>query len=495
MKSLLHLLQPVGSLKGNMSKSEEDLAAILDETANDPLLFVHKFFHWGEGDLAKFTGPDEWQTELLSRMKEKLKEEGLQAAIRFAVSSGHGVGKSALVSWLVLWFISTRPNSQIVVTANTQTQLSTKTWREVSRWLHRMLHRHWFQWQATRLFHVLKPDTWYASAIPWSENNPEAFAGTHETAGVLILFDEASAIADIIWENIEGALTTAGAMWCVFGNPTRNSGYFYECFNRFSHRWIHYKVDSRKAHVANQVQIQQWIDDYGEDSDFVRVRVRGEFPRTSVNQFIPTGLTKDSMARKLLKEAYYHSRPIIGVDVARFGEDRSVIVCRKGSWVDPKMDVYLGIDTMTLAGYVLARFRDEGSNALVCVDGVGVGAGVVDRLREQGVPVIDVQSSHKSFDPRTYFNKRCELYGKLKEWMQQGGALPDNRDLLSELSIIEYQINKQLQIQLASKEDIRKMNDGKSTDLADPIAYTFAVDSMLSITQNSRARTVVPTLF
>jgi hypothetical protein len=492
--SLLPHLLPVGSLKSNLSPSESKLAQMIAETRDSPLDFVKKFFHWGEGDLTKYEAPDEWQTEFLLEIENRLKNNGEGAALKFATSSGHGVGKTAVVSWLILWFISTRPNSAIVVTANTQTQLSTKTWRELNRWLGRMLHRHWFQWQATRLFHVLKPETWYAAAIPWSENNPEAFAGTHETAGVLILFDEASAIVDIIWENIEGALTTHGAIWCAFGNPTRNDGYFYRCFHDLKHRWQTYKVDSRKAMVANKAQLQQWVDDYGEDSDFVRVRVRGEFPRISINQFISSAIIQESMGIPPDRSSY-HDRPVIGVDVARFGEDRSVIAVRRGKTVDENIQTFLGIDTMELAGFVVARYRDEGSNGIVCVDGVGVGAGVVDRLRQYGIPVIDVQSGAKSSDPRTYYNKRCELYGKLKDWLSAGGILPKNKDLARELSIIEYQINNKLQIQLASKEDIRRKNDGKSTDLADPIAFTFAVDSLFSFTQNAKAKRVINTNF
>src|SRR5207342_2270793 len=124
-------------------------------------------------------------------------------------------------------------------------------------------------------------------AVPWRADRPEAFAGTHEQH-VLILMDEASAIADLIWETTEGAMTTPGALWLAFGNPTRSSGRFKECFagGRFAHRWQTTQVDSRTAKMADQAQIEQWLTDYGEDSDFVRVRVKGLFPRQAVGQFI-----------------------------------------------------------------------------------------------------------------------------------------------------------------------------------------------------------------
>lgn len=490
--SLLSALQPIGSLK-SVSPAEVELAEQIKETYDSPLTFIKRYFHWGEGDLKNYSGPDLWQEELLAEVERKLKEgESVQAALRFAVASGHGVGKTALVSWIILWFISTRPNSQIVVTANTQSQLSTKTWREVNVWLSRMAHRHWFLWQATKLSHVLFPASWVANAIPWSETNPEAFAGTHETRGVLIVFDEASSIADIIWETVEGALTTAGAMWFCFGNPTRSVGKFYDCFNRFAHRWITYKVDSRKAKVANQAQVNQWVEDYGEDSDFVRVRVRGEFPRQGVTQFIPSDLILEAMKRRINPNAYAHKPVVIGVDVARYGSDNSIIVQRQGQYMSQKVHRFYGIDTMELASRVLDVFREvPNGNAVICVDGVGVGAGVVDRLKERGFPVIDVQSAAKSMDSKTYYNKRSELYGLLKDWLRADGVLPDDKDLFNQLRTLEYQYNNRLQIQLESKEDIRK-ELGESPDIADALAYTFAYEESRIIMASSRARIVKP---
>jgi hypothetical protein len=223
-------------------------------------------------------------------------------AIRVAVASGHGVGKSALVAWLILWCMATHENTRIVVTANTEAQLRTKTWPELSKWFRLMVCRHWFTLEATSLS-AKDPQyakTWRADAIPWSERNTEAFAGLHNQGNrIAIFFDEASAIADPIWEVTEGALTDANTeiMWFAFGNPTRNSGRFFECFHRQRDRWITAKVDSRSARMANQGQLAQWAQDYGEDADFFRVRVRGEFPATSIAQIIPSDDVDAAMAR------------------------------------------------------------------------------------------------------------------------------------------------------------------------------------------------------
>jgi len=242
---------PVASSSApNPTALQEAMAGFVD----DPLGFVCFAFPWGTGELADQRGPDTWQTAVL----EYVGGQCLTApeALQVAVASGHGVGKTALVAWLLLWFLSTRPHPQAVVTANTKTQLDTKTWRELAKWHQRSVHRAWFAWTATRFYHQDHPATWFASAIPWSATNAEAFAGTHET-DVLLLFDEASAIDDLIWETAEGAMTTPGALWLAFGNPTRNTGRFKECFpgGRFAHRWHALQVDSRSGKLANQAQI------------------------------------------------------------------------------------------------------------------------------------------------------------------------------------------------------------------------------------------------
>ena len=398
---------------------------------------------------------------------------------------------TAMVSWIILWFMSTRDNPAIVVTANTQNQLMTKTWRELSKWHRLAINRHWFEHTATKFFHVLERVTWAATATPWSENNSEAFAGTHEKRGTLMVFDEASAISDSIWTVVEGAMTTPGSFWLTFGNPTRATGSFYDCFHDMSHRWTTYKVDSRKAASAQKAQIEQWLEDYGEDSDFFKVRVRGEFPTQALNQFIPSDLIIEAQKRRIRREAYAHYTAIIGVDVARFGGDQSIIVVRRGPVVEEPIYAFTGLDTMEVAAKVVECYRKCGNNAVVCVDGVGVGAGVVDRLKQLGIRVIDVQSAAKPFDQRTYFNKRGEMYGKLKDWLQGDGCLPNDPDLFNQLRVLEYQINRRLQIQLASKDDMRPALNGRSPDKADAIAYTFAADEMFDFMRSASARKVV----
>ena len=274
----------------------EDIAAFYD----DPEGFVRYVFPWGQAGtpLADETGPDVWQCEVMGEIRSAIRSGAdVQTAVQIAVSSGHGIGKTGFVAWIILWFMSTRDFPQVVVTANTKTQLTTKTWRELSKWHKLSINQAWFGWTATKFAHVLYPEVWFAAAIPWTEHNSEAFAGTHEKH-VLVVFDEASAIADKIWEVTEGAMTTPGAMWLAFGNPTQTTGRFSQCFGKFKHRWTTRQIDSRTAKMANKAQIQKWIDDYGEDHDFVRVRVRGVFPRAGSLQFISLDTVAKAQRRK-----------------------------------------------------------------------------------------------------------------------------------------------------------------------------------------------------
>lgn len=423
-------------------------------------------FDWGEGDLTGEDGPDAWQADVLATIGEKCLT--VEEALRIAVASGHGIGKTALVSWIIHWFISTRPKCAGVVTANTKNQLVQKTWRELNLWNKRAIHGHWFEWTATKFCMRSDPDTWFISAVPWSEHNSEAFAGLH-AEHVLVIFDEASAIADTIWDVSEGAMTTPGAMWVAFGNPTRNTGRFRECFGRFRHRWHTRQIDSRTAKKANQKQIAQWIEDWGDDSDFVRIRVKGEFPRASSTQFIGTDVVEAAVARPSLEAI--RSPRVMGVDVARFGDDQSVILMREGNVVTI-IRRFRGLPLDQFSGHVAAAINEFQPDA-VFIDGTGVGGGVVDILRGNRFDVTDVVAGSSPLDGRKYANLRAEMWGNMRDWLAKYGCLPDDRELQDDLTAIEYGFNNQGAIQLEKKEDV-KARGLASPDTADALALTFA---------------------
>ena len=456
----------------------------------DPLGFVYFAFPWGEPGtlLADESGPDDWQADILSTLGKELREgaetdEALREAVQIAVASGHGVGKTALVAWIILWFLSTRAHPNVVVTANTGVQLQTKTWRELAKWHKLAINGAWFEWTATKFYLKDSPETWFATATPWSVERSEAFAGTHE-AHVLVIFDEASAVEDLIWEVVEGAMTTGECVWIAFGNPTRNTGRFRECWRRFRHRWITRRVDGRKAKMASSAQIEKWIEDYGEDSDFVRIRVRGVFPRAGSNQFIGEDIVYEARQRKA--EGHENMPTVIGVDVARFGEDQSVILVRQGLAI-LAITRFRELGTMELAARV-SEACDEYEPAAVFVDGVGVGAGVVDRLRQLGVDVTEVNGGATAADGQTYYNHRCEMWAGARAWLKDGGCLPDDQELADDLTAPEYGFDGRNRLQLERKDDM-KSRGLPSPDAGDALALTFAtpVSSFFSPADIARA--------
>jgi hypothetical protein len=463
-----------------MRTLEDELIESIAGFYADPLGFVRFAYPWGEpGPLQDESGPDKWQTQVLRRLGQAIREGQSDAeAIRVAVASGHGIGKTALVAWVIHWFISTREFPQIVVTASTQSQLSTKTWRELAKWHRLLINTHWFKWTATKFYHVQYPDTWFAAAIPWSSDNAEAFAGTHEKY-VLIVYDEANAVDDIIWETTEGALTTPAALWLVFGNYTRNTGRFNDCFaGRLRDRWIRFQIDSREAKKANHAQIQQWIDDYGEDSDFVRIRVRGVAPRSGSDQFI----AQDLLDRRYKAIGYETMPKIMSLDVARYGENQSVCGLRQGrKYSQPGRWRGLPIDQLVDRFCALV---DEHEPDAIVVDGDGIGGSVVDYIRRRNYHMKDGHDILTEFhggmpahDPKLYYNRRTEVWGLGRDALKEGQEIPDDPELHADLTVVQYGYATKggyEVMQLETKEDMHSRGVA-SPDKGDAYAYTFAV--------------------
>lgn len=445
---------------------------------HDPFRFVLWAFPWGEeGELRDFRGPEPWQEELLKNVRDRLVTP--YEAIQISRTSGHGIGKSAMAAWLVLWGISTA-ECLGVVTANTEKQLKTKTWATLSRWHRLFIGRELFKMTATSIYRAdpLYEREWRIDMVPWSEKNMEAFAGLHNKGKrVLQIFDEGSAIPDAIYETASGALTDTETeiLQFIFGNPTKNTGFFRETFagGRFAHRWDSAAIDSRDVSIANHKQIDEWIEDYGEDSDYVRIRVRGVFPRTGDIQFISSEDVAEAGRRSV--DVYGFEPFVMGVDVARFGDAASVIYLRQGR--DGRTHEPLqfrGVDTMSLAQKV-AELASHYKTDAVFVDGGGVGGGVVDRLRQLRVPVWDVQfgaKSDKAGEGELYANKRSEMWGSMRQWLKIG-AIDATDELREQLIGPAYGLNGRDEIQLEKKEDMKKRGLA-SPDIADALALTFA---------------------
>lgn len=466
---------------------DEELLTWLASVRNDPLGFTMGAYPWGElgSVLASFDGPDDWTRELFERIRIGLLTPN--EAIQEATASGHGIGKSATVAWLILWAFCTFPDTRGVITANTETQLKTKTWAELGKWFNLCFFtRDHFTLTATALFSK-DPDrerTWRIDMIPWSVKNPAAFAGLHNQGKrILLIFDEASEIADVIWETAEGALTDTDTqiLWLVFGNPTVNSGRFRECFEGGTHHehWHTRQIDSRTVRITNKARFEKWIRTYGADSDFVRVRVLGQFPRRGLQEFFSSLDIESAMSREL--PFTDRSTPLaVGVDVARYGANNSVIFPRKGR--DARSiarESFNGLSTTELSNKIFEcwlRLRPDG----IFIDGGGVGGGVVDQCRNMRLAVTDVQFGSRDditgivFDTtgEQYANKRAAMYGALRSWLKSG-VLPADPELKTAMLSIRYTFNNKDQIQLVSKEDLMDENSNLVLDDLDALALTF----------------------
>lgn len=390
---------------------------------------------------------------------------------RFAVASGHSSGKSALTAGLIQYFIAVHDDPQIIVTANTQQQLREKTWRELAKWHGKSLIKDWFKWTATQFSLAAAPETWFASAVPNTPHSSESFAGAHEKY-MLQIFDEASAIEQIIWEVAEGATPAPGGYrkWLVFGNPTRNDGAFHACFHAMRHRWHTMQLDTRGCKYADQAQIQRWAEDYGEDSDFFRVRVLGQFPARSDRQFIGNDLVQGAVDRDLTLEQYAFSPVVMGVDVARFGGDQSVIVLRQGLKVG-LVKKHRDLRTTELAS-IVAELLDRHKPQACFIDEGSMGAGVIDRLVQLNRRVTAVNFGSKAGADSQYANKRAEMWGRLRDWLPNGD-IPDDRELRDDLVGPEYGFDRKERILLEKKEDMRRRGLA-SPDCGDALALTFA---------------------
>jgi hypothetical protein len=455
-----------------MTDAEFD-SSMLDDMAkfyDDPLGYVYYAFTWGVGELSESDGPDTWQSAFLEDIGKKLRADP-DANIREATASGHGIGKTTVTAWLVLWAMSTRAHLSGVVTANTMSQLSSKTWRELALWHKRAINRHWFKWSATKLWHVKDPETWFVSAEPNTEHNSEAFAGRHSKYK-LIIFDEASAIPNKIWEVTEGAMTDPRSIWAVFGNPTRADGRFRDCFEHDKKRWGTRHVDSRSCKMTSKTELDEWIEAYGLDSDFVRVRILGKFPRFGAMQFISTADVERAMLTESLFEVWCAMPIVIGVDVARYGDDMSAIAIRQGRKLH-EIRRFREKNTMELAAEVVAAMKEYAPVVAVFVDGIGVGAGVVDRLQMLGYPVIEVNGGAPAFEETLFYNATAEQWSRMRDWIK-GADLPSkDPDLRLQLISREFYHDDRERIRLERKKDLKKRG-AASPDLADALAHTFA---------------------
>lgn len=478
-----------------MTPHEQAVADEIAKYTKDPLGFAGAAYDWGFGPLEKYAGLRAWQSDVLSEVRDHLQGSNRFDPLRIAIASGHGIGKTALIAIVSDWAMSTCDDCRVMITANTEDQLVTKTWPEVTKWFNLSLNRDWWDITATRVVSRQKghENAWRMDRVTWSENNTEAFQGLHNLGKrIVVIFDEASSIPDKIWEVTEGALTDESTeiIWLAFGNPTQNTGRFRECFGRFSHRWVRRNVDARRVPGTNKALIEKWIADWGEDSDFVRVRVKGEFPRAGSSQFIAQDVVAAARRRTIEGTGW----KVLAVDVARFGSNQTVRLLRHGgrAWVLGRMR---GASIAETAARVESDIISESPRCCI-VDGDGIGGGVVDILRSRlpkphqprrewpdtplakwfaSNPWFTLQEFHGAAtpaDPFMYFNKRAEVWGLMRSWLKEA-QIPDEAEFEADLTGPEYYHSNKNQIQLERKDEMEARGLA-SPDNGDALAMSFA---------------------
>lgn len=486
-----------------LNKNAEDEDLLIDEVAaftHDPLGHVLYVYPWGEEDtlLAEEEGPREWQREVLQHVGEQLQGGAADRGevIRVAVASGHGVGKSALVSWLLKWAMDTCEDCRGIVTANTEGQLRTKTWPEVTKWNNLALTHDWFELTATSIKSTIDghSENWRIDATPWSISNTVAFQGLHnKRKRIIVIFDEASGIDDEIWKVTEGALTDeyTEILWFAFGNPTEPDGAFHDCFDSMRHRWHTLSVDARKVPGTNRVLHDQWEDDYGEDSDFFKVKVKGEFPRIGNNQLF-SGPDVDR-CQALVAAVDVGAALLMIVDVARLGSNASVIGFRKGR--DMKSipwQIYRGLKITELAEKIAGNIEHFRPDAVI-IDADGIGAGVCDILTADGYRINEFHGGAEVAG-HEYYNKRAQCYGEFaKDVTKHAIVLPTLKELKADCLNIRIGFSKRHgEIQVESKEDMHARGVA-SPDFSDTAMMSYGVtiprkDSDMRRQRNQRAQ-------
>jgi hypothetical protein len=457
-----------------MTKQEYEiqLATDIASFTHNSSEFVRYAFPWGVGTLAG-ESIREWQEDVLKEIDDHLSNpETRFTPLRIARASGHGIGKSCLIAMIERWAMSTCEDCKVVITANTEQQMRTKTWPEINKWYNLSINKHWFNPPTATSIRSADPNhssSWRTDAVTWSENNTEAFAGLHNKGKrIVLIFDEASAIPKAVWDVATGAMSDEKTeiIWIVFGNPTLNHGSFYECFNKLKHRWSTKQIDSRTVEGTNKEELQREVDDYGEDSDFIRIRVRGLFPIFGIDTFFNAENIHKSFRYTAIE--YDFAAKVIGVDLARSGSCQNVVCIRQGRKVNPLIK-WRNIDTMYTASRIAEIYTSEKPDALI-MDGGGLGGGIIDRVKQllPGIKIIEAIGNHTAMHPNIYTNKRSEMYGDLRVAIDGLIDLPNDTELENDLLMIKNGYGKNQEIALLKKEDMEW-----SPDCSDALAMTY----------------------
>jgi hypothetical protein len=414
--------------------------------------------------------PDEWQKDFLNAVATGER--------KISIRSGHGVGKSTTASWAMLWFLLTRYPVKVVVTAPTSAQLYDALFAELKRWVKELPQpvQDLLDVKQERIELKASATEAFISARTSRAEQPEALQGVHSD-NVMLVADEASGVPEAVFEAAAGSMSGHNALTILLGNPVRSSGFFFDTHNRLKDEWWTRRVSCIDSTRVSTEYVNDMKSRYGEESNAFRIRVLGEFPRSDDDTIIPMDLLETAKHRDTRA---YEDAPIVwGLDVARFGSDSSVL-CKRQSNVVHTLERWRNLDLMQLTGAVVSQYEacDHKSRPTeILVDSIGLGAGVVDRLRELNLPARGINVSESPAMGGTYLNLRAELWHKAKAWLEKRDCkIPNNEDLIGELATVRYTFTSNGKIKIESKDDIRRRGL-KSPDMADAFVLTFASDA------------------
>lgn len=429
---------------------------------DEPVLFVREVL--GQE-------PDDWQAEFLTAVATGKR--------KISVRSGHGVGKSTAASWAAIWYVCTRYTCKVIITAPTSAQLFDALFAELKAQMRKLPEWAYelFEVKTDRIELKAAPQEVFISARTSRAEQPEAMQGVHAD-NVLLIADEASGIPEAVFEAAVGSMSGHSACTLLLGNPTQSTGLFYDTHHRLKDEWYTMRVSAADSSRVSKEFVAEVASTYGENSNAFRVRVLGEFPLADDDTVIAISLLEAARVRDI--KPSQSAAMVWGVDVARFGNDRTVLTKRKGSRLHEPQIVKRNLDTMQVAGFILTEWNETPSHfrpAEICVDVIGLGAGVVDRLLEMGLPVVAVNVGEAPAMSDKFLNLRAELWFRGRAWFEARNAAMDKADskLIDELAMVRYSFTSNGKIKVEAKEEIKKRTRLKeSCDLADSFLLTLA---------------------
>lgn len=473
---------------------EQELRERLASFRWDPLGAVLYGFPWGEGELAAYPGPRKWQCEELELIGEHLRNpETRYKVYRRAISSGHGPGKTTLMAFIAWWAQSTFLDSMMRVTANTDRQLMTTTQPEFERWFRIAINAHWFNVNASsiRAADEQHAATWRIDLMPWSMENPQAFAGKHNAGRRMVFaFEEASGIPKEIFRVANGALTDANTekIFFAIGNCYLNNGAFFDAaFGTDRDRWNPRIIDSRTVEGCDLEEINSWLAECNgdEDADYFRVRARGLFPKGAAGQFIDLDLIRQAQERP--EFSLSDDALVAGCDFAWGGSADNVVRFRKGkdarSIPPVRVKGEFTRDPAVMTGKladVLSKSYGGQKIAMLFCDSAGIAGPVAQRLRDLGHRNIMEVNFGQDATGTKYAYRRDEMWGRMKQWLIDGGAIDKDAGLAADLAKPMLVSDLKQRVKLESKETMMKRlqkigAESSSPDDADALALTFAM--------------------